>query len=94
MPMELDAAVELLSRTPEAPLDVAEIALRLARDEFPGIDVEAHLGELVSMAHEARRYMRGNLDKQVAGLCLTKASMNRRRAATLECGSDSSRLGT
>ena len=67
--MELDAALELLSRTPEAPLDVAEIALRLARDEFPELDVDAHLGELTSMAHEAKRYMRGGLAAKVAGLC-------------------------
>ena len=39
--MDLDAALELLSRTPETPLDVAEIALCLARDEFPELDVEA-----------------------------------------------------
>jgi len=58
-----------LSRTPEAPLDVAEVALRLARDEFPALDVDAHLGELASMAHEAKRYMRGGLRAKVDGLC-------------------------
>jgi regulator of sirC expression with transglutaminase-like and TPR domain len=67
--MNLDATLELLSRTPEAPLDVAEVALRLARDEFPDLDVDAHLGELTAMAHEAKRYMRGGLAAKVAGLC-------------------------
>ena len=67
--MELDDALKLLSRTPQAPLDVAEIALRLARDEYPNVDVEAHLGELNAMAHEARRYMNGNLNAKVTGLC-------------------------
>jgi regulator of sirC expression with transglutaminase-like and TPR domain len=67
--MELDTALNILSRTPEAPLDVAEIALRLARDEFPELDVDAHLGELSAMAHEAKRYMRGGLAARVAGLC-------------------------
>jgi regulator of sirC expression with transglutaminase-like and TPR domain len=67
--MNLDAALELLSRTPEAPLDVAEIALHLAKDEFPDLDVDAHLGELTSMAHEARRYLGGDLAAKVAGLC-------------------------
>src|SRR5580704_10511189 len=67
--MNLDAALELLSRTPETPLDVAEIALCLARDEFPELDVEAHLGEITSMAHEAERYMRGGLAAKVNGLC-------------------------
>src|SRR5437588_12156991 len=67
--MDLDVALDLLSRTPEAPLDVAEVALRLARDEFPALDVDAHLGELASMAHEAKRYMRGGLRAKVDGLC-------------------------
>jgi regulator of sirC expression with transglutaminase-like and TPR domain len=67
--MNLDAALELLSRTPEAPLDVAEIALCLARDEYPQLDVDAHLGELAAMAHEADRYVRGELPAKVAGLC-------------------------
>jgi len=67
--MDLDAVLEILSRTPEASFDVAEIALYLAKDEFPELDVEAHLGELSAMAHEARLYMQGNLPAQVAGLC-------------------------
>jgi regulator of sirC expression with transglutaminase-like and TPR domain len=67
--MELDTALNILSRTPEAPLDAAEIALRLARDEFPELDVDAHLGELSAMAHEAKRYMRGGLAARAAGLC-------------------------
>ena len=48
---------------------MAEIALRLARDEYPNVDVEAHIGELNAMAHEARRYMSGNLSAKVTGLC-------------------------
>ncbi len=67
--MNLDAALDLLSREPTAPLDVAEIALHLARDEYADLDVEAHLGELDAMAHEARAYLRGDLRTQVRGLC-------------------------
>src|SRR5437868_8461360 len=67
--MNLDATLELLSRTPEAPVDVGEIALWLAKDEFPELDIEALLGELSAMAHEARRYVHGDLASQVAGLC-------------------------
>jgi regulator of sirC expression with transglutaminase-like and TPR domain len=67
--MNLDAALDLLSREPDAPLDVAEIALHLARDEYPDLDVEAHLGELDAMAHEARAYLRGDLRTRVRGLC-------------------------
>lgn len=66
--MNLDQALTQLCRDRQAPLDLAELALHLARDEYPELDVEAYLGELSSMAHEARAYMRGNLDARVAGL--------------------------
>jgi len=67
--MELHAALHLLAQDPTAPLDVAEVALRLAQDEYPDLDVEAYLSELDGMAHEARRYLRGDLGAQLYGLC-------------------------
>jgi regulator of sirC expression with transglutaminase-like and TPR domain len=67
--MNLDKALRLLARDPAAPLDLAEVALLLARDEYPGLDVEAYLAELDGMAHEARPHLRGRLEKRVAGLC-------------------------
>ena len=67
--MNLDATLELLARVPEAPLDIGEITLWLAKDEFPSLDIEAHLGELKAMAHEAGRYINGDLARQAAGLC-------------------------
>jgi regulator of sirC expression with transglutaminase-like and TPR domain len=67
--MNLNAALDLLARDPTAPLDAAELALHLARDEYPDLDVEAQLGELNAMAHEARTYLRGDLRARVAGLC-------------------------
>src|SRR5262245_55429944 len=67
--MNLDDSLALLARDPDAPLDVAEIALQLARDEYPELDVEAHLSEVGALAHEARRSVRGTLDAAVAGLC-------------------------
>src|SRR6266542_1355102 len=69
MPLQLDTALERLARDPAAPLDLAEIALLLARDEFPFLDVEAHLNELTAMAREARPYLRGHLAHRVQGLC-------------------------
>ena len=69
MPLVLDTALERLARDPAAPLDLAEIALLLARDEYPFLDVEAHLNELTAMAHEARPSLRGHLAHQVQGLC-------------------------
>ncbi|HEY7156337.1 MAG TPA: transglutaminase-like domain-containing protein [Gemmataceae bacterium] len=67
--MNLDMALMLLSHTPDAPLDLAETALALARDEYPALDVEAYLGELDGMAHEARPRLRGDLTQRVRGLC-------------------------
>jgi regulator of sirC expression with transglutaminase-like and TPR domain len=67
--MNLDGALTLLASDPAAPLDLAELALLLAGDEYPDLDAEAHLGELAAMAHEARRYLRGPLEAQVSGLC-------------------------
>jgi regulator of sirC expression with transglutaminase-like and TPR domain len=67
--MNLDLALSLLAEDAAAPLDVAELALELARDAYPELDVEAYLGELAGMAHEARRLVRGNLEARVSGLC-------------------------
>lgn len=67
--MDLDAAFTLLAHDPTAPLDVAEVALRLARDEYPDLDVEAYLCELDGMAREARNYLGGDLESRTRGLC-------------------------
>jgi regulator of sirC expression with transglutaminase-like and TPR domain len=67
--MDLDLALSLLSHTPDAPLDLAELSLLLARDEYPALDVEAYLSELDGMAHEARAQLRGRLTQRVKGLC-------------------------
>src|SRR5436190_95775 len=67
--MDLNAAIADLSRNPSASYDVAELALALAREEYPELDVEAYLGELSGMAREARGYLGATLGCQVAGLC-------------------------
>jgi regulator of sirC expression with transglutaminase-like and TPR domain len=67
--MELDRALCQLSEDPDPPLDIAELALCLARDEYADLDVEAYLSELAGIAHEARTYVRGNLESRVSGLC-------------------------
>jgi regulator of sirC expression with transglutaminase-like and TPR domain len=67
--MNLDTALKLLARDPAAPLDVAELALRLAADEYPDLDVDAYLSELAGMAHEAKRYLGGSLEARARGLC-------------------------
>jgi regulator of sirC expression with transglutaminase-like and TPR domain len=67
--MDLNTALEVLARQPDAPLDLAELGLLLARDEYPELDVEAYLGEVNGMAHEVKRYLRGGLAAHATGLC-------------------------
>jgi regulator of sirC expression with transglutaminase-like and TPR domain len=67
--MKLDQALDQLAHDAAAPFDVAELALYLARDEYPNLDVEAYLSELTGMAHEAKNYLRGSLETRVFGLC-------------------------
>src|SRR5580704_12111916 len=67
--MELDGALALLADQPDCSLDVAELALLLARDEYPALDVDGYLSEIDAMAHEAQRYVRGSLEARVRGLC-------------------------
>jgi regulator of sirC expression with transglutaminase-like and TPR domain len=67
--MNLDATLKLLSANPHEPVDLAEVVLCLARDEYPDLDTEAYLSQLTAMAHEARRYMTGDFDARLAGLC-------------------------
>jgi regulator of sirC expression with transglutaminase-like and TPR domain len=66
--MTPDEALTLLARDVSAPLDVAEVALLLARDEYPGLDVDAYLAELGGMAREVAPRLRGPLPARVAGL--------------------------
>lgn len=67
--MNVTTMLQLLAREPAAPLDGAEVALQLARDEYPDLDIEAYLSEIQSMSHEARRYLRGSFAARVTGLC-------------------------
>jgi regulator of sirC expression with transglutaminase-like and TPR domain len=67
--MDLDQALDRLAKEEDAALDVAELALGLARDEYANLDADAYLSELRGMAHEARKYLRGTLEAQVTGLC-------------------------
>lgn len=67
--MNLDAVLEHLSRDPHADYDVAEVALRLASDEHPELDVEAYLNEIAGLAHEAKPFVRGDFSVRVHGVC-------------------------
>jgi regulator of sirC expression with transglutaminase-like and TPR domain len=67
--MNLDAVLARLAREPESAVDPAEVALQLARDEYPQLDVEAYLSEVDGLAYEARPFLGGSLESQVVGLC-------------------------
>jgi regulator of sirC expression with transglutaminase-like and TPR domain len=67
--MDLDTALNLLARDPAANLDLAELALLLARDEYPSLDVEGYLAELTAMARELRRPSTGGIEADLAALC-------------------------
>jgi regulator of sirC expression with transglutaminase-like and TPR domain len=66
--MDLDEALHTLARQPSAPLDVAELALLVARDEYPQLDIEAAQAELAAMAREVRPRLRGGLTARVQAL--------------------------
>jgi len=66
--MDLDTALPLLAGDPAAPLDLAEVALALARDEYPNLDVESELAELACMAREVKPRLRGGLAARVEAL--------------------------
>ena len=67
--MDLDSALGTLAADPAAPLDIAELALALARDEYPTLDVESELADLLAMAREVKPRLRGGLSAQVEALC-------------------------
>jgi regulator of sirC expression with transglutaminase-like and TPR domain len=66
--MLLDTALNLLAANAHAPLDLAEVALLLARDEYTHLDVETYLSELAALAHELRGRLRGSLVQRVETL--------------------------
>lgn len=67
--MNLDAVLLELSRDPAAEFDVAEIALHLAKDEYPNLDVASYLDQLRDLARDARSHVSGSVDEQIHGLC-------------------------
>src|ERR1043166_338452 len=67
--MDLSATLEMLAAEAAAPVDVAEVALHVARDEYSHLDVEAYLKQLDGLAHEGRSYLGHSLESQVSGLC-------------------------
>jgi regulator of sirC expression with transglutaminase-like and TPR domain len=64
----LDSLLSKLARDPAADIDVAEVALRLAADEYPDLAVAKYLTRLDDLAERARPHLLGALEEQVGGL--------------------------
>jgi regulator of sirC expression with transglutaminase-like and TPR domain len=67
--MNLDVVLTELARDPAADHDVAAIALHLAKEEYPHLDVDAYLDQIRDLARDAKSYVRGDLVEQTKGLC-------------------------
>jgi regulator of sirC expression with transglutaminase-like and TPR domain len=65
----LDSLLEQLAQDPAADVDLAAVALYLAADEYPDLDVPIYLERLADLADRARPYVAGSLEECVGGLC-------------------------
>ena len=59
--MNLEPLLHLLAEEPETPVDVAEVNLLLAQDEYPDIDVHSHIDTLNGYAARLKRRLQGDL---------------------------------
>jgi len=66
--MNLDRALQRLAQNPAADVDIVEVALELARDEYPHLDVAGYIAEFDEWADKLRTRLRGQLDDQVEEL--------------------------
>ena len=64
----LDKLLQRLAQDPADDVDVAEVALWLAVDEYPDLDVAAYLARLDELAEKAGPRLVGRLEQIVAGL--------------------------
>jgi len=64
----LDGLLHQLAQDPAADVDVAEVALLLAVDEYPDLDVAAYLARLDDLAEQAGPRLVGSLEQAIAGL--------------------------
>jgi regulator of sirC expression with transglutaminase-like and TPR domain len=66
--MDLDTTLAALAADPTLPVDLAELGLHLARDEYPDLDVPAYLARLDALADELRPRLAGSLAARTAEL--------------------------
>ncbi len=67
--MNLDSTLRELAADPFAQIDLAELNLRLAADEYPSLDVPVYLSALDELADEVRPRLRGDLEQRTAVFC-------------------------
>lgn len=67
--MNLDHVLADLSRNPDADHDLAVVALELAREEYPSLDIAGYLDQIRDLARDARLHVGGDLREQAVGLC-------------------------
>jgi regulator of sirC expression with transglutaminase-like and TPR domain len=66
--MTFPDALRLLAADPDAPIDPAEVALLLAADEYPDLDIGAQLTRLDHLAAEVAPRLAGDLAARAAAL--------------------------
>ena len=66
--MNLDATLARLAADPAAPVDLPAVALRLAADEYPGLDAAGYARRLDTLAARLRPRLHGSLESRVAEL--------------------------
>jgi regulator of sirC expression with transglutaminase-like and TPR domain len=66
--MDLDRVLADLAADAAAPCDVIEVALWLARDEFPDLDVAACLDQFEEISDQIRPFLRGDLEDRIQEL--------------------------
>jgi regulator of sirC expression with transglutaminase-like and TPR domain len=66
--MDLDRTLAALAADPDHPVDLAEVALHLAADEYPDLDIPAYLARLDALADALRPRLLGRLAADVVEL--------------------------
>jgi regulator of sirC expression with transglutaminase-like and TPR domain len=66
--MNLDSTLAALAADPGFPVDLAEVAFHLARDEYPDLDVPSYLAGLDALAERLRPRLTGSLTRDAVEL--------------------------
>lgn len=66
--MTLDRTLQLLAHNPAADVDLVEVALGLAQDEFPELDVERYVAEVDELGTRLGDRLEGSLEDRVTEL--------------------------